>query len=68
MDSIWSCAYGVDLDVQNNPDNEYFIAAEKVFKDGTKFKLFNYLSSNIVFYIINFDFNSCFVINKLLYF
>ena len=23
MDTIWNCAFGLDLDLQNNPDNEY---------------------------------------------
>lgn len=46
MDMIWNCAYGMDMDLQNNPDNEYFHASEQVFKEATKFKFFNILSSN----------------------
>ncbi|CAF0869176.1 unnamed protein product [Brachionus calyciflorus] len=32
MDSIWMCAFGLDLDMQNNPDNEYFKRCEALFK------------------------------------
>ena len=44
MDTIWNCAYGIDIDLQNNPDNEYFHASEKVFSDAVKFKVLNHLS------------------------
>ncbi len=33
MDTIWNCAFGVDLDMQNNPSNEYYEMAEKFFND-----------------------------------
>nr|UOU03273.1 cytochrome P450 3045C1-1 [Brachionus rubens] len=32
MDSIWNCAFGVDVDIQNNPDNEYFKRCEALFE------------------------------------
>nr|UOU03272.1 cytochrome P450 3045C2 [Brachionus rubens] len=31
MDSIWNCAFGVDADIQNNPDNEYYKKCEDLF-------------------------------------
>jgi hypothetical protein len=31
MDTIWNVAYGVDLDLQNNPTNPYFVQSEKTF-------------------------------------
>ena len=56
MDTIWLCAYSFDLNVQNNnQNNEYFLAAEQVFKDATKFKFFNFLSS-IIFFFEYFDY------------
>jgi len=33
MDSIWNCAFGVDIDVQNNPNNEYFYQCERAFSN-----------------------------------
>ena len=33
MDTIWNCAFGVDIDVQNHPDNEYFKRSETVFRN-----------------------------------
>nr|ATW72310.1 cytochrome p450 CYP3045C19 [Brachionus calyciflorus] len=32
MDSIWNCAFGVDANIQYNPDNEYFVKCEKTFQ------------------------------------
>ncbi|CAF1054545.1 unnamed protein product, partial [Brachionus calyciflorus] len=31
MDSIWNCAFGVDTDIQNEPENEYNIRSEAIF-------------------------------------
>lgn len=31
MDSIWSCGFGLDTDMQNNVNNPYFLNSEKVF-------------------------------------
>jgi cytochrome P450 len=30
MDTIWNCAFGVDIDVQNNPNDPYFVKSEKI--------------------------------------
>ena len=30
MDTIWNCAYGIDINSQDEPENKYFHAAEKV--------------------------------------
>lgn len=43
MDSIWNCAFGVDIDLQNNHENLYYHKCEKVFKQGLEFRLLNYL-------------------------
>nr|QVK45580.1 cytochrome P450 [Brachionus paranguensis] len=44
MDSLWKCTYGIDMNIQNKPDNEYFEASEQVFSDAYKFKLLKILS------------------------
>ena len=31
MDTIWSCGFGLDTDMQNNVNNPYFLNSEKVF-------------------------------------
>ena len=46
MDTIWNCAFGLDTDLQNNPDNKYFKNSENVFKLLTTFHLPIFLSSN----------------------
>jgi hypothetical protein len=33
MDSIWNCAFGIDIDLQNNPNNEYFFQCERAFSN-----------------------------------
>jgi hypothetical protein len=53
MDSIWNCAFGVDIDLQNNlsgPDNMYYHKCEKVFKQGTELVFVNYLGSIFITY------------------
>jgi len=32
MDTIWNCAFGVDIDSQNNPNNPFFVKAVEHFK------------------------------------
>jgi hypothetical protein len=52
MDSIWNCAFGVDIDLQNNlsgPDNMYYHKCEKVFKQGTELVFVNYLGSIYIY-------------------
>jgi hypothetical protein len=44
MDTIWNVAYGVDKDMQNDMDNEYFYVCEKHFNDASKFKPIVYIS------------------------
>jgi hypothetical protein len=43
MDTIWNAAFGIDIDVQNNPDNEYFTKCEKVFTDADDPNIFQFL-------------------------
>ncbi len=45
MDTIWNCAFGYDIDVQNQPDNPYFHRCEQVFADNVELKLINYIGS-----------------------
>jgi hypothetical protein len=42
MDTIWNCAFGVDIDIQNNPNNIYFTKAEQVFSDSVNLNWFFY--------------------------
>ena len=49
MDTIWNCAFGLDIDVQNQPDNEYFTNCELVFSNSWKLNLPSYLGSNLKF-------------------
>jgi hypothetical protein len=50
MDTIWNCAFGIDIDVQNNPENEYFTKCEKVFANTEK------LEVNASFLMIKFEY------------
>ena len=34
-----NCAFGVDIDIQNNTENEYFTNCEKTFSNSFKFTL-----------------------------
>lgn len=43
MDSIWNCAFGLDIDLQNNPNNEYFNKCEQVFRNMAEFNIFMFL-------------------------
>ncbi len=45
MDTIWNCAFGIDIDIQNNPDNEYFTKCENVFSNAENLDFFSYLGS-----------------------
>ncbi|CAF3598019.1 unnamed protein product [Rotaria sp. Silwood1] len=31
MDTIWSCGFGLDIDMQNNPNDSYLIQSQRVF-------------------------------------
>jgi hypothetical protein len=45
MDTIWNCAFGLDIDLQNNPDNQYLQKSEKVFTNAAQFTLPMYIGS-----------------------
>lgn len=32
MDTIWNCAFGLDIDLQNDLQNDYFLKSEAIFK------------------------------------
>ena len=42
MDTIWNCAFGVDIDIQNNPNNDYFTKCESAFSNSWKMNLPSY--------------------------
>ena len=51
MDTIWNCAFGLDIDLQHNPQNPYFVNCEKVFASISQLNLPSYLGSkNFVVY------------------
>ena len=45
MDTIWNTAFGVDIDLQNNPENIYFQKCELVFKETGEFRFPQFLGS-----------------------
>ena len=45
MDALWNCAFGIDMDFQNNPYNNYFRRCEIIFRQMDSFNLFMYLGS-----------------------
>jgi hypothetical protein len=49
MDTIFNAAFGYDIDLQNNPDNPYFIKSESVFKEIDEFGLPHFLGSTVIF-------------------
>jgi len=57
MDTIWNCAFGLDIDLQNNPDNEYFKNSEKVFQMTNSFSLPIFFSSNAFSFFLIKTFN-----------
>lgn len=46
MDSIWNCAFGVDINIQYERENTYFKKCEEVFK--------SFANLNILFYMANY--------------
>ena len=36
MDSIWNSAFGLDIDCQNNPENQYFTRTSKFIQSTSK--------------------------------
>ena len=36
MDTIWNCAFGLDIDLQNNPENPYLVNSNQIFIDSSK--------------------------------
>lgn len=54
MDSLWKCNYGIDLNIQNQPHNDFFEASEKIFSDAHKFHFLKILSSIYVFLFFKF--------------
>ena len=48
MDSIWNCAFGVDIEMQNNTNNQYFIKCEQVFQQQHQMHAIFYMGSKII--------------------
>jgi hypothetical protein len=48
MDTIWNCAFGLDIDIQNNPENDYFNKAEQVFSDTVNLNLLSYIGGRLL--------------------
>lgn len=44
METIWSCGFGVDTDIQNQIDNPYLVLSQQIFDDKNRGKLLFYLS------------------------
>nr|ATW72304.1 cytochrome p450 CYP3045C13 [Brachionus calyciflorus] len=44
MDSIWNCAFGVDINMQYEKENEYFNKCEQIFKDTTNISFIEYIA------------------------
>ena len=42
MDTIWNCAFGLDIDIQNNPSNDYFTKCEDAFSNTWKLNALSY--------------------------
>jgi hypothetical protein len=49
MDTIWGAAFGVDIDLQNNPENIYFSKCERVFKKVSEFGVPQFLGSKLFY-------------------
>jgi hypothetical protein len=47
MDTIWNCAFGLDIDLQNDPNNPYLEKSEAVFRNSINFTKPMYLGSNL---------------------
>nr|ARQ84123.1 cytochrome P450 [Brachionus plicatilis] len=45
MDSIWNCAFGVDIDFQNNPENIYFKKCESLFEFLSKPNILSFIGN-----------------------
>lgn len=49
MDSIWNCAFGVDIDLQNAKDNnKYFDNSVAVFKVNEDITLLNFIGGKTI--------------------
>jgi hypothetical protein len=48
FDTIWSCAVGMDIDCQNNPENQYLKKSLLVFKDLEELKFAFILTSKFI--------------------
>ena len=47
MDTIWNTAFGVDIYLQNNPDNIYFRKCELVMKETCEVSVPKYIGSKL---------------------
>ena len=40
MDAVWKCIFGIDVNVQKNPNLAYFVKAQEVVEGFTEFDPF----------------------------
>lgn len=49
MDSVWNCAFGIDIECQKNHDNIFFVKAVEFFKNTAKLSPFVVFNSEYIF-------------------
>jgi hypothetical protein len=47
MDTIWNIAIGLDMDLQNNPDNEYLKKSEQLINSTRNINFLQFISRNL---------------------
>ena len=55
MDTIWNCAFGVDIDIQNNPNNVYYTKSEQLFQETVNINIFGYCGGSYFFAELYFN-------------
>jgi len=65
MDTIWNAAFGVDIDIQNNKqENFYFTQCEQLFADLSNFGFVHYFSSKTPYVASNLQYSRKHEINS----
>jgi len=65
MDTIWNAAFGVDIDIQNNKqENFYFTQCEQLFADLSNFGFVHYFSSKTPYVANNLQYSRKHEINS----
>lgn len=50
MDVVWNCAYGIDVDVQNNPNLTFFVKIKNLLNNIANFNFLIRLLSTVLFF------------------